>query len=129
MIYIIFLSINALLAVALILLILLNRGRGANAGAAFGGGASSTVFGSRGATSFLTRTISVLSVVFFINTLVLAFVANRDFSQQGLLHQVEQEAASNADMNDDDNGDYDDNDNGTMRDTPTDEERSGDIPQ
>ena len=89
MLYIIFLSINALLSIALIVLILLNRGRGANAGAAFAGGASATVFGSRGSGSFLTRVIGTLAFLFFANTLLLAFVANRDFSNTGLLDQVE----------------------------------------
>ena len=64
MIYITFLALNAVLAIVLIVLILLNRGSGANAGAAFGGGASATVFGARGAASFLTRLISILSIVF-----------------------------------------------------------------
>lgn len=99
MLYVIFLTVNALLSVALIILILLNRGRGANAGAAFAGGASATVFGSRGAGSFLTRVISFLAVLFFVNTLLLAFVANRDFSDTGLLDQVEQiEEAQTSDM-------------------------------
>ena len=49
------LIIHVLLAVALIVLILVQHGKGADAGAAFGSGASSTVFGARGSATFLTK--------------------------------------------------------------------------
>ncbi|TAN09072.1 MAG: preprotein translocase subunit SecG [Rhodanobacteraceae bacterium] len=58
-----------LIAAAMIVLILMQRGDGANAGASFGGGSSGTVFGARGAASFLTRTTAVLAGVFFLLTL------------------------------------------------------------
>lgn len=62
------------IAVALIALVLVQRGRGAEVGAAFGSGASQTVFGSRGSGSFLTRFTAVLATLFFISSLVLAYV-------------------------------------------------------
>lgn len=90
MLYIIFMTIGVLLAIALITLILLHRGRGADVGVAFGGGASGTVFGSKGASSFLGRVIAVLSALFLINSLLLTYVANRDFTDQGILDQIEE---------------------------------------
>ncbi|HJP98153.1 MAG TPA: preprotein translocase subunit SecG [Rhodanobacteraceae bacterium] len=58
-----------LIAAAMIVLILMQRGDGANAGASFGGGSSGTVFGARGAASFLTRTTAVLAGLFFVLSL------------------------------------------------------------
>jgi preprotein translocase subunit SecG len=71
--------IHVLAALGLIGLVLLQHGKGADAGAAFGSGASSTVFGSRGASSFLSRTTAILATTFFCTSLVLAYFS----SQQG----------------------------------------------
>lgn len=65
--------VHVLLCVSLIGLILIQHGKGADAGAAFGGGASGTVFGSQGATSFLSRTTGILATMFFITSLSLAY--------------------------------------------------------
>ena len=54
-----------LVAISMIALILMQRGAGAQAGSGFGGGASATVFGARGASSFLTKSTKWLAVVFF----------------------------------------------------------------
>ncbi|TAN06531.1 MAG: preprotein translocase subunit SecG [Rhodanobacteraceae bacterium] len=69
MLFTIFSVFYVLIAAAMIVLILMQRGDGANAGASFGGGASGTVFGARGAASFLTRTTGVLAALFFILSL------------------------------------------------------------
>lgn len=69
----ILLVVHILVAAALIGLVLIQRGKGAEVGAAFGSGASNTMFGSRGSASFLTRTTAVLATVFFITSLSLAF--------------------------------------------------------
>ena len=69
--------IHVLLAIALIGMVLVQRGPGAAAGAAFGSGASSTVFGSRGAGSFLTRTTGVLAAGFFLVSLTMAILVSR----------------------------------------------------
>jgi preprotein translocase subunit SecG len=71
------LVIQVLVSVALILFILVQHGKGADAGAAFGSGASSTVFGARGSGNFLSRTTSVLALVFLVNSLVLAYIATQ----------------------------------------------------
>jgi len=61
-------------AVALIGLILLQHGKGADAGAAFGSGASGTVFGARGSANFLSHSTAILAAVFFVTSLLLAYV-------------------------------------------------------
>jgi len=68
---------HMLVAASLIGLVLIQRGKGAEVGAAFGSGASNTVFGSRGSASFLTRATAVLAALFFIISLSLAFTASQ----------------------------------------------------
>ncbi len=69
--------VYVLLAIALIALILMQHGKGADAGAAFGSGASATVFGASGSSSFLSRGTAILATLFFVLSLVLAIMANR----------------------------------------------------
>ena len=71
MLFTIFSVFYVLIAAAMIVLILMQRGDGANAGASFGGGASGTVFGARGAASFLTRTTGVLAGLLFVLSLAM----------------------------------------------------------
>ena len=68
---------HVLLSVSLIALILIQRGKGAEAGAAFGAGASGTVFGASGSGSFLTRLTGVLATLFFATSLSLAYLAGK----------------------------------------------------
>ena len=63
------LIIHVLLAVALIVLILVQHGKGADAGAAFGSGASSTVFGARGSATFLTKLTTGIALIFFVTSI------------------------------------------------------------
>ncbi len=70
--YTILLVVQVLLAVGVIVLVLLQHGKGADAGAAFGSGASATVFGAQGSASFLTRATAVLATLFFVNSLLLS---------------------------------------------------------
>ena len=76
MLYSILVSIDVLLAIGIIGMVLMQQGKGASVGAAFGGGASGTVFGSRGSSSFLTRATAILVTLFFINSLGLAYLAS-----------------------------------------------------
>ena len=69
--------IHVIVALAIIGLVLLQQGKGADAGAAFGSGASQTVFGSGGSGNFLTRFTSIAAVVFFVTSLVLAIYAKQ----------------------------------------------------
>ncbi len=66
-----------LIAVAMVALILVQKGAGATAGAAFGSGASGTVFGARGAGNFLTRTTWVLATLFCSISLLMAVMVSR----------------------------------------------------
>ena len=78
LIYNILLIVQIIAALSIIGLVLIQHGKGADAGAAFGGGSSGTVFGSRGSTNFLSRSTGVLAAVFFANSLALAWlVAHR----------------------------------------------------
>lgn len=73
------LVIHVVLAVGVIGLVLIQHGKGADAGAAFGSGASATVFGARGSASFLTRATTILAFLFFVTSLFLFYLAaNRD---------------------------------------------------
>ncbi|MEC8848312.1 MAG: preprotein translocase subunit SecG [Polycyclovorans sp.] len=66
--------VQVLIAIGLVTLILLQHGKGADAGAAFGAGASGTVFGARGASNFLSRATAWLATGFFVISLALAYV-------------------------------------------------------
>ncbi len=79
LIYNILLIVQIVVALSVIGLVLIQHGKGADAGAAFGGGASGSVFGSRGSGSFLSRATAILAAIFFTNSLGLAWlVAHRD---------------------------------------------------
>ena len=71
----IILIVHVILAVVLISLIMIQHGKGADAGAAFGSGASATVFGARGSASFLTKVTTALAISFFATSLLLAYLA------------------------------------------------------
>ena len=73
----IFLTVlHVMVSVVLIVVVLLQHGKGADIGAVFGGGASSTVFGSRGAGNFLTKLTTGSALVFMVTSLSLAYLAN-----------------------------------------------------
>ena len=76
------LAIQVLVSASLIVFILLQHGRGADAGAAFGSGASATVFGARGSGNFFTRVTSILAFVFIVNSLALAWIAKERMKEQ-----------------------------------------------
>ena len=67
--------LHALVCVILIVLVLLQKGKGAEIGAVFGGASASTLFGSRGAGSFLTKLTTWAAVVFMVTSFYLAYVA------------------------------------------------------
>jgi len=75
------LVIHVVLAVGVIGLVLIQHGKGADAGAAFGSGASATVFGASGSASFLTRATTILATLFFATSIFLFYLAaNREGS-------------------------------------------------
>jgi preprotein translocase subunit SecG len=70
--------VHLLVALALVVLVLLQQGKGADAGASFGSGASATVFGSQGSTTFLSRFTAILAGVFLLTSFGLANFASRN---------------------------------------------------
>lgn len=71
------LIVHTLIALLIIALVLLQRGKGADAGAAFGAGASGTVFGARGSSSFFSRATAVCATLFFASSLALAYLSSQ----------------------------------------------------
>ena len=71
------LSAHTLIALLIIILVLLQRGKGAEAGAAFGAGASGTVFGARGSSNFFSRATAVMATAFFASSLALAYMSSQ----------------------------------------------------
>lgn len=76
--YGILLVIHGLIAIVLIGLILIQHGKGAQTGAAFGSGASQTVFGSQGSGGFLSRATATLAALFFIINLLLVYIVTKN---------------------------------------------------
>ena len=67
---------QVLLSVSLIAMVLMQHGKGADAGAAFGSGASASVFGARGSGNFLSKATGIIATLFFIVSLSLAYVSS-----------------------------------------------------
>ena len=85
---IILLVLHVVLSLGIITLVLLQKGAGASAGASFGGGAGS-VFGATGSSNFLSKTTAVFATAFFVNSLVLAYLAShRDMNTDSVLDAV-----------------------------------------
>lgn len=69
--------VQVLSALAIIGLVLLQHGKGADMGAAFGSGASGSLFGATGSSNFLSKSTGIAAAIFFAATLALAFVGNK----------------------------------------------------
>lgn len=80
------LVLHVLVAVCLVTLVLLQHGKGADMGAAFGSGASNTMFGSVGATPFLMKITILLAAIFFATSLTLGYLSARE--QKALQQQT-----------------------------------------
>ena len=79
--------LHVIVSFFLIAVVLLQRGKGAEIGAVFGGGASSTVFGSRGAGNFLTKLTAVSAVIFMATSLSLSYIWTTQSSDRLLCQQ------------------------------------------
>ena len=77
------LVVHVLAAVGIVGLVLVQHGKGADMGAAFGSGASGSLFGSAGSANFLSRTTAVLAGVFFVTSLTLTYIASHSNRQTG----------------------------------------------
>ena len=99
----ILLVVQVLLSISLIVLILLQHGKGADAGAAFGSGASATVFGARGSGNFLSRATTVIAILFFIVCLSLAYISSNRVAPDSVTgsvtsQEIEQAPAADSSM-------------------------------
>ena len=85
--YQLILMIHVIVAVVLIGLVLIQHGKGADIGAAFGSGASNTLFGSQGTGSFLFKLTGGLALTFFVTSLLLSYMVSMQYQR------TEQQAA------------------------------------
>jgi preprotein translocase subunit SecG len=81
------LTVHILLALGVIWLVLMQHGKGADMGAAFGSGASGSLFGASGSANFLSRSTAVLATLFFLTSLGLTYVASNAPKNSGSLMQ------------------------------------------
>lgn len=81
-------------ALAVIGLVLVQQGKGADMGAAFGSGASGSLFGASGSSSFLSKATGLAATLFFICTLGLAYLSNKRPSGEGVMQNVPAASAS-----------------------------------
>lgn len=82
------LSVHVLVAAGIIGLVLIQHGKGADMGAAFGSGASGSLFGATGSANVLSRTTGVLAAVFFMTSLGLSYVASNAPKRGSVMESV-----------------------------------------
>ncbi len=83
------LTVHILVGAAIIGLVLLQHGKGADMGAAFGSGASGSLFGASGSANFLSRTTAILATIFFLTSLGLSYLAtNRAQAPASVMDRV-----------------------------------------
>lgn len=75
--------VQVLSALIIIGLVLLQHGKGADMGAAFGSGASGSLFGATGSSNFLSKSTGIAATVFFAATLALAYFGNKHPAASG----------------------------------------------
>src|SRR5499427_2044869 len=86
------LVVDVIVALCIIGLVLLQHGKGADVGAAFGSGASGSLFGASGSANFLSRTTAILAAVFFLTTFVLAYlVTHKPRASGGVMESVKEQ--------------------------------------
>ena len=82
---IILIIIQIIVCIALIMIVLLQTGKGADMGAAFGGGSSQTLFGSTGASTFLSKATTAAAIIFMLTSLTLAYFSSHRFGDQSIV--------------------------------------------
>lgn len=93
MLHVFLISLHVAVSLILVSMVLLQKGKGADIGAAFGGGASNTVFGPRGTQSFLSKLTAGAAIVFMLTSLVLALTTAKKSS---IMEGVKQEQTQTA---------------------------------
>jgi preprotein translocase subunit SecG len=86
--------LHVFVCIFLIAVVLLQRGKGAEIGAVFGAGASSTVFGSRGAGNFLTKLTTASAIIFMLTSLSLSYLYTRQSGERLFEEDVVEEPAA-----------------------------------
>lgn len=87
MITTILLIIHVIVCIALVMIVLLQTGKGADMGSAFGGGSSQTLFGSTGASTFLSKATTVVVIVFMLTSLGLAYISSHRIGDSVVMEQ------------------------------------------
>ncbi len=90
------LTVHVLAGLGVIGLVLMQHGKGADMGAAFGSGASGSLFGSSGSANFLSRTTGALAAVFFVTSLGLSYLAGAKASSANSVMGAELPAQTSA---------------------------------
>ena len=85
--------LHLMIAVILVLVVLLQGGKGADIGAAFGGGSSQTVFGGRGAATFLSKLTSAVAILFMLSSIILAIYMGRSGTSSVITEERARQAA------------------------------------
>jgi preprotein translocase subunit SecG len=78
---------HLIIAAAVCGFVLMQHGKGADMGAAFGSGASGSLFGAVGSANFLSRTTAILATIFFLTSIGLTFFGTLHGSSQGVMEQ------------------------------------------
>jgi preprotein translocase subunit SecG len=87
------LVVHVVVCVALIMIILLQTGKGADIGAVFGGGSSQTLFGSSGATPFLSKLTIAAAVIFMVTSIVLTYFSGQGVPRERSIMDVQESQA------------------------------------
>lgn len=77
--------LNIIAALSIIVLVLMQHGKGADAGAAFGGGSSGSIFGATGSANFLSRATAVSALIFFSSCLALVYLSHTKHDGLGVM--------------------------------------------
>jgi len=84
--------VHVIAALGVVGLVLVQHGKGADMGAAFGSGASGSLFGSSGSANFMSRATAILATVFFATSLTLTYFSGTKSKPVGVMQRVKQEA-------------------------------------
>ena len=96
MLEILILAVHVIAAAGLIGLVLIQHGKGADMGAAFGSGASGSLFGASGSANFLSRTTAILAAVFFLTSMGLTYVTGHKTPSTSVMEGVKTQPAATA---------------------------------
>jgi preprotein translocase subunit SecG len=96
MLEILILAVHVIAAAGLIGLVLIQHGKGADMGAAFGSGASGSLFGASGSANFMSRTTAILAAVFFLTSMGLTYVTGHKTASTSVMENVKTQPAAPA---------------------------------